>query len=180
MNFITSFRLACSPGPLYTSSLNISLSTIQYYQEVIIENSKQIWRKNTTATMDHFQVITPGKRKVLTNIVDFMAKKHPQALFAEFPVSPTSYDVGYRKITYENIANAVNGAAWWLDESLGGPGKSFETLGYMGVNDPRYNIMILAVVKAGYKVRNLVVASICMTGDDLTQLAVISRFSSQQ
>ncbi|CAG8951144.1 hypothetical protein HYFRA_00006542 [Hymenoscyphus fraxineus] len=93
----------------------------------------------------------PGKKEVLTNIVDFMAKNHPQALFAEFPVSPTSYDAGFHKITYGSLANAVNAAAWWLHESLGGTGSNFETIGYMGVNDPRYNIMVLAAVKAGYK-----------------------------
>ncbi|CAG8974364.1 hypothetical protein HYALB_00011296, partial [Hymenoscyphus albidus] len=95
----------------------------------------------------------PGKKEVLTNIVDFMAKKHPQALFAEFPVSLTSYDAGFHKITYESLANAVNAAAWWLHEMLGGPGSNFETIGYMGVNDPRYHIMVLAAVKAGYKVK---------------------------
>lgn len=93
-----------------------------------------------------------GKKEILNNIVDFMAKKHPQALFAEFPVSPTSYDAGYRKINYENLANAVDGAAWWIQESLGAPKKDFETLAYIGLNDPRYNIMVLAAVKAGYKV----------------------------
>jgi acyl-coenzyme A synthetase/AMP-(fatty) acid ligase len=95
-----------------------------------------------------------GKKEILCNIVDFMARKHPQALFAEFPVSSTSYDAGYRKINYQDLAHAVNGAAWWLHESLGGPGKDFETIAYIGVNDPRYNIMVLAAVKAGYKVRN--------------------------
>ncbi|KAH8661697.1 hypothetical protein BGZ60DRAFT_566347 [Tricladium varicosporioides] len=92
-----------------------------------------------------------GKKEILNNIVDFMARKHPQALFAEFPISLTSYDAGYRKINYDNLANAVNGAAWWIHESLGAPKKDFETLAYIGLNDPRYNIMVLAAVKAGYK-----------------------------
>jgi hypothetical protein len=96
----------------------------------------------------------PGKKDILNNIVDFMAKRHPQALFAEFPVSPTSYNAGYRKINYESLANAVNGAAWWLHDALGGQGKNFETLAYIGFNDPRYNILVLAAVKAGYKVCN--------------------------
>jgi len=96
-----------------------------------------------------------GKKEILDNIVDYMARKHPQALFAEFPISSTSYDAGYRKINYEDLANAVDRTAWWLHQTLGGPGKNFETLAYIGINDPRYNIMVLAAVKAGYKVRNL-------------------------
>ncbi|KAH8657579.1 putative linear gramicidin synthase subunit D [Tricladium varicosporioides] len=89
-----------------------------------------------------------------------MAKKHPQALFAEFPVSPTSYDSGYRKINYENLANAVNGAAWWIRENLGAPKKEFETLAYIGLNDPRYNILVLAAVKTGYKAAALLASFI--------------------
>jgi acyl-CoA synthetase (AMP-forming)/AMP-acid ligase II len=97
----------------------------------------------------------PGKKDILNNIVKFMAKKHPQTLFAEFPISPTSYDEGYRKITYETFANAVNAAAAWIHEALGGRGKDFETLAYIGINDPRYNILVLAAVQAGYKVNYL-------------------------
>ena len=122
----------------------------------------------------------PGKKDILTNIVDFMAKRHPQALFAEFTVSPTSYDAGYRKINYESLANAVNGAAWWLHEALGGPGKNFETLAYIGVNDPRYNILVLAAVKAGYKVCNLILFSKYLEQENsLTELAVILVFAPQ-
>ena len=92
-----------------------------------------------------------GKPDILNNIVDYRAKQSPRALYAEFPVSPTSYQEGYRKITYETLANAVNGAAWWLDKTLG-PSKNFDTLAYIGPNDLRYNVLILGAVKAGYKV----------------------------
>jgi hypothetical protein len=40
-----------------------------------------------------------GKKDFLVNIVDYMARKAPRALYAEFPISPTSYKLGYRKIT---------------------------------------------------------------------------------
>lgn len=94
-----------------------------------------------------------ARNETLTNIVDYRAKKTPQALYAEFPVSATSYDAGYRKINYAQIANAINGVAWWLNKTLG-PGKDFETLAYIGPNDMRYNVLILGAVKAGYKVRD--------------------------
>ena len=95
-----------------------------------------------------------GKSDILNNIVDCRAKRSPRALYAEFPVSPTSYKDGYRKITYEILANAVNGAAWWLDKTLG-PSKNFDTLAYIGPNDLRYNVLILGAVKAGYKVSRI-------------------------
>jgi acyl-coenzyme A synthetase/AMP-(fatty) acid ligase len=74
----------------------------------------------------------------------------PRALYAEFPISSTSYKAGYRKITYCDLANAVNGVARWLEKMLGEE-KNFETLAYVGPNDMRYNVMILGAVKAGYK-----------------------------
>ena len=92
-----------------------------------------------------------GKKEILINIVDFTARKSPQALYAEFPISATSYDAGYRKVNYADLANAVDGVAWWLTNTLG-PGKDFETLAYIGPNDLRYNVLVLGAVKAGYKV----------------------------
>lgn len=51
-----------------------------------------------------------GQPKILNNIVDYRAKQTPQALYAVFPISAISYNEGYRKVTYEDLANAVNGA----------------------------------------------------------------------
>lgn len=92
-----------------------------------------------------------GKPEILNNIVDYRAKRSPRASYAEFPVSATSYEKGYRKITYEDLANAVNGAAWWLEKTLG-RSKNFGTLAYVGPNDLMYNVLILGAVKVGYKV----------------------------
>ncbi|MCJ1375961.1 hypothetical protein MMC20_007199 [Loxospora ochrophaea] len=95
--------------------------------------------------------IIPQKKQLLIHVVDGMAKARPEALFAEYPISATTYADGDLKITYDSLANAVNGVAWWLNRELG-PGKDFETLAYIGPNDVRYNAMILGAVKAGYKI----------------------------
>lgn len=107
---------------------------------------------NNTSPSSNLPEYYPGKKDTLTNIVDFTARKTPQALYAEFPISPTSYDAGYRKVNYKTFANAINGTAWYLHETLG-PGNDFETLAYIGPNDMRYNVFALGAVKAGYKVR---------------------------
>lgn len=91
------------------------------------------------------------RKQLLNNIVDGLAHARPNALYAEVPISPTTYEAGYRKITYGDLANAVNAVAWWLREKLG-PGQRFETLSYVGPNDFRYVVMLLGAVKAGYKV----------------------------
>ncbi|KAH8799065.1 putative linear gramicidin synthase subunit D [Xylogone sp. PMI_703] len=93
------------------------------------------------------------KQDALVNVLDFIAKETPQLLYAEIPVSETSYMPGYRKVNYEQLANAVNGAARYLHDALG-PGEDFETLAYIGPNDLRYNIFILGAIKAGYKAAN--------------------------
>ena len=51
------------------------------------------------------------KPDILINIVDLRAKRSPRALYAEFPVSATIYEEGFKKITYEDLVNAVNGVA---------------------------------------------------------------------
>jgi len=90
-------------------------------------------------------------KQLLNNILDGTASTRPATLYAEFPRSPFNYDLGVYKVTHGDVANAVNGAAWWLTKELG-PGKNFQTLCYMGWNDVRYIIFILGAVNAGYKV----------------------------
>lgn len=85
-----------------------------------------------------------------------MAKARPEAIYAEVSRSRTSYEPGYRKITYKNLANAINGVAWSLGGRLG-RGKVHETLAYIGLNDFGNIFMVLGAVKAWYKVRNALV-----------------------
>ncbi|KAL9094874.1 MAG: hypothetical protein Q9165_002823 [Trypethelium subeluteriae] len=89
------------------------------------------------------------KNDLLPNHVDRLARETPQALYAEYPVSPLNYDEGYRQITYRDYANAINGAAWWLSDVLG-QSKEHEVLAYIGPNDIRYTVLALAALKAGY------------------------------
>ncbi|KAK6598613.1 nonribosomal peptide synthetase [Botrytis cinerea] len=93
----------------------------------------------------------PQAKTLLVHIVDHMAKTKPQALYAEFPTSPVTYDEGFRRVTYKDFANAINGVAWCLHDNLGA-GKELETLAYIGPNNLIYPSLILGATKAGYKV----------------------------
>jgi acyl-CoA synthetase (AMP-forming)/AMP-acid ligase II len=93
-----------------------------------------------------------GRNRLLNHIVDDIAQNEPQKLFAEIPLSPTSFDQGFRKVTYLDLSNAINGVAAFLERSIGG-GQNFPTLVYFGPPDLRYVVLLLAAVKAGYKVR---------------------------
>ncbi|KAJ0426103.1 hypothetical protein BJY00DRAFT_307607 [Aspergillus carlsbadensis] len=92
---------------------------------------------------DDFDILLP-------HLIDHFAKTKPAAVYAEYPLSPTSYDLGFRPITFRDLANTVNGIAWWLTETLGrGNG---EVLAYIGPNDLRYPALVLGALKAGYVV----------------------------
>ena len=83
--------------------------------------------------------------------MDGKAHVRPESVWAKVPRDASSYGAGYRKITYKLFANAINGIASWILRELG-RSTTFETLAYFGDWDPRYIIMILGAVKAGYKV----------------------------
>jgi len=87
---------------------------------------------------------------LVPHIVDYLAETEPDGLFAEYPISATSYDEGYRSITYGAFANAINGLAHWIRHTLGPPRVENEVLAYIGPNDLRYPALVLAAVKAGY------------------------------
>lgn len=91
--------------------------------------------------------------ELVPNIVDHLAKVSPSAPYALYPDSPTTYDKGYRTVTYKDFANAINGFAWWFSKNLGRT-EDFDVLAYIGPNDVRYTALCLGAVKAGYVVRN--------------------------
>ena len=88
--------------------------------------------------------------ELVPHVIDILANTTPDAIYAEYPISPTSYDAGFRKVTYRHFANAIDGIAWWLTDTLGA-GENFETLAYIGPNDIRYPALVLGASKAGYK-----------------------------
>lgn len=89
--------------------------------------------------------------QLLPNLIDHYAKTKPDAIYAEYPINPMSYEEGYRQISYKLFANAINGIAQWLTETMG-PGNG-EILCYVGGNDLRYPALVLGAIKAGYCVR---------------------------
>ncbi|TDZ38354.1 Non-canonical non-ribosomal peptide synthetase FUB8 [Colletotrichum spinosum] len=91
-----------------------------------------------------------GKR-LIPQVLDDIAKTDPHAEVLSVPRSSDARD-GWRKITYKQLANAVNRIAHRIVEKRGRPEPgSFPTLTYIGPNDARYMIIMIACIKAGYK-----------------------------
>jgi acyl-CoA synthetase (AMP-forming)/AMP-acid ligase II len=104
---------------------------------------------------------------LLPNVIDLKAKARPDDIWAEFPVSDTGYQDGFRSVTYAELANAINGAATWLLSTLGAPKQKHEVIAYVGPNDLRAPAMILGAAKAGYVV--------CTYGARAYSLQVLTR-----
>jgi hypothetical protein len=73
---------------------------------------------------------------LLPHIVDRLARERPDAAYGLWPVESTSHDANLDSISYSQLANIINGLAWWIVERLG-PNQNSEVLTYVGPNDVR-------------------------------------------
>ena len=94
-------------------------------------------------------------KQLLNHIMDGLAQAHPFSVWAEIPNSATNYGAGFRRVTYRDLSNTINGVAWWLYVALS-KGTGFKTLAYIGLWDVRYVILLLGAVKAGYIVSHVI------------------------
>lgn len=87
------------------------------------------------------------KRDLLPHMIDARAASgytRPWALIAK---SRNALD-GFRSISHAQLANAINRSAWWLDSNI-----SDTTFTYLGPNDVRYAILVIAAMKTKKRVR---------------------------
>lgn len=80
-----------------------------------------------------------GKR-LIPHVIDDLARREPQREWAQVPVSTDPKD-GWRTVTFQAFANAINRCCLMLIEQAGEapPGK-FPTIAYIGPNDARYMV----------------------------------------
>jgi hypothetical protein len=86
----------------------------------------------------------------LPSIVALNAKECPNGLYARTPIGP-AYTDGYRDVSNLQYAQAIDHLAHLIEIRLG-KGVDFETVAFVGPSDIRYNMVIIAGIKAGYKV----------------------------
>ncbi|KAH8652683.1 hypothetical protein BGZ60DRAFT_497164 [Tricladium varicosporioides] len=92
-------------------------------------------------------------RRPLPNLIDYIAETDPKRLYA-IVAAQSSPLQSLIHITFQDFANAINCMAAWLEDEFG-KSDTFETLAYMGPNDPAYFIIVIAAAKIGYKANNL-------------------------
>lgn len=100
----------------------------------------------------HSSATTPDYgRRLLPSLIDHIAQTAPNTVWASIPKDADDLSQGWKNVTYATFANAVNRVAHRFISNTG-PGTDYPTVAYIGPNDPRYLIFVLAALKAGYKV----------------------------
>lgn len=87
-------------------------------------------------------------KRLLLEIIESRAAAQPQAIFAKVPQN-NAYANGYRNVTNSSLLTAVDHVAALITSTFG-PSKNFERIAYLGLNDLRYTIVLLAGIKTGY------------------------------
>lgn len=91
--------------------------------------------------------------RYLPNILDERAASGYARPVAMFPKYKDVTD-GFRTISYAQLANAVNRACWWLEETMPSSEEKAGSFSYFGPNDLRYLIFMIATMKTGRKVNS--------------------------
>ncbi|KAJ5084373.1 hypothetical protein NUU61_008952 [Penicillium alfredii] len=91
----------------------------------------------------------PQGKRLLAAIVDDNARRNPDRRLAVIPRGPELAD-GFQDLFIKDLARAVNFLCGWIERTVG-PTHSQETLAYVGSNDVRYCVFILACQKLGYQ-----------------------------
>lgn len=93
----------------------------------------------------------PYGRRLLPTLIDKVAAEDPDRECISIPRSSEPSD-GWEPISWKAMANAVNRAAHRVVEVCGKPEPdTFPTIAYIGPNDIRYIVFMIATVKAGYQ-----------------------------
>ncbi|KAJ5162913.1 uncharacterized protein N7500_004743 [Penicillium coprophilum] len=90
------------------------------------------------------------RKRLLATTVDERAESSTNQVFAVIPRGSEISD-GFKNFSFKDLAWAVNFTCWWIESNIG-PAQDPETLAYMGRNDVRYFIFMLACQKTGYQV----------------------------
>lgn len=91
------------------------------------------------------------RKRLLTTEVDAIAEQDPGRRFCVMPKGSELSD-GLREVSIQDLARGINSMCWWIEAQAGRGQASRPTVAYMGANDIRYFIFIVACQKTGYKV----------------------------
>ncbi|RYC56144.1 hypothetical protein CHU98_g10065 [Xylaria longipes] len=83
---------------------------------------------------------------LLPHVVDRLASETPDDIYGLWPVGCASYKTRFREVNYAQLANIVNGLAWWIVDQLD-TSDGEQVLTYIGPNDlPDVALLVPSVV----------------------------------
>ncbi|KAF2859785.1 acetyl-CoA synthetase-like protein [Piedraia hortae CBS 480.64] len=84
----------------------------------------------------------------IPQVVERLALTNPYETWVRIPKDP-DLTQGWKDVTYQDLAVAVDGLCYWIEKQIGvGDGR---VVAYMGLNDPRFVVAIVALIKTGYR-----------------------------
>lgn len=89
---------------------------------------------------------------LLPSTIDAFAQAKSLGVYASVPVDDYDLSKGFRDIDYRAFADAIDRAAFWLDDTLGrvqDKYQHFPTFSYEGPKDLRFPILTVAAIKTG-------------------------------
>lgn len=89
-------------------------------------------------------------RRVLITLIDDIATADPTRPFTFIPNSSNPED-GWKPVTFQELAKSINYWAHDISSATRDSTNDFPTVAYIGPNDVRYVIILLACIKAGCK-----------------------------
>ncbi|GAA87826.1 NRPS-like enzyme [Aspergillus luchuensis IFO 4308] len=90
------------------------------------------------------------RKRLLTTEIDAIAESNPERRFCVMPRGSELSD-GLQEISIEALSRGINFLCWWIEAQTGIDAPVGSTVAYMGANDIRYFIFIVACHKTGYK-----------------------------
>ncbi|KAB2569665.1 Non-canonical non-ribosomal peptide synthetase FUB8 [Lasiodiplodia theobromae] len=115
---------------------------------------------------------SPFANTPLPRRIDEIAASSPSR---EWMITPRSSDIhaDWRTITFGEFAKAINGACKWIERTVGPVPDQRETVAYMGLNDVRYAVIIVALMKTNRRAMLL-----SLRNSDEAQLHLLQRTDS--
>jgi long-subunit acyl-CoA synthetase (AMP-forming) len=88
--------------------------------------------------------------QLMVHAIEEKARWIPNNIYMRYALEDWEQN-GYQTITWKQYAKAIDKMAFWFDEQLG-KAVDRDTVAYFGPNDPRYAILVPAIIKNGRKV----------------------------
>ncbi|KAL9055253.1 MAG: hypothetical protein Q9162_003663 [Coniocarpon cinnabarinum] len=92
-------------------------------------------------------------QRLLGPTIDAIARDDPSRVWAVKPHDDAHLSKGFREVTFRELADAIDRASWWLQDVLPEPKEPFEVFAYLGPNDTRILLLVMAATKGRRKVR---------------------------